>query len=257
MFGLNTMNIENYFKDLTKELESLKDRVRHFIGNAHWQSDGELKESVLRSILRRYLPSNIGVGRGFVVNVERPSTQIDVLLYDNTKPILFQDGDFVIITTDSVRGVIEVKTKFWQPNKLREAINKLSEIAEFVNPVSTHGKEQFFGLFAYENPDFSTDSVLEILQECVNGQKQRVVNCISFGKNYFVRYWPDPPIGQFPKWHEYQLEDKASAYFIHNVIDHLCPQWASDNNDVWYPEDGKENYKTGEINLPLPHQITD
>jgi hypothetical protein len=250
------MNIENYFKNLTLELESLKDRVRLYIEDAHWQSDGEWKESVLRTILRRHLPKNIGIGRGFIVNVDQASTQIDILLYDNSKPILFQDGDFIIITPDAAKGVIEVKTKFWQQDDLRDAINKISEISQFINPTS-YGKDQFFGLFAYEDSSFSTDSVLGILQECVNGQKQRIVNCISFGKNYFVRYWPSPPLGQLPKWNSYQLENKASAYFVHNVIDHLCPKWVSDNINVWYPENGKENYIIDEINLPLPHQITD
>lgn len=253
------MNIENYFRDLTAELDSLKDRVRHFIGDAHWLSDGELKESVLRTILRRYLPSNIGVGRGFVVNLEETSTQIDVLLYDKTKPILFQDGDFVIITKDSVRGAIEVKTKFWQPNKLREAINKISNIAEFVNPTSTYGKKHFFGLFSYEATSFNTDNVLDILQDCVEGRHQRVIHCVSCGKHYFVRYWPFPPdspnIQNHNMWHAYLLENKSPAYFVHNVIDHLCPEWANDNNSVWYPEDGKENHKVGEKFLYLPHQV--
>ena len=255
------MNIENYFKDLTNELESLKDRVRHFIGDAHWQSDGESKESVLRTILRRYLPSNIGVGRGFIVNVEQPSTQIDVLLYDNTKPILFQDGDFIIITTDSVKGSIEVKTKFWHLSDLRKALNKISNIAEFVNPISTYGKEQFFGLFSYDKPDFNIGHLLDIVQECVGGRHQRVIHCISFGKDHFARYWPTPPASPgfqaYNKWHLYQLENKAPAYFIHNAIDHLCSQWTSANNEVWYPEDGKENQKIGEISLYRPEQITD
>lgn len=254
------MNIGNYFRNLTNEIESLKDRVRHYIDDAHWLSDGEWKESVLRTILRRHLPSNIGVGRGFIVNVEQSSTQIDVLLYDNTKPILFQDGDFIIITADTVKGVIEVKTKLWQQSDLRKTINKISEIAQFINPISTYEKNQFFGLFSYETPDFKTDTVLDTVQKCVNGQHQRIINCMSFGKDYFVRYWPTPPNSPETQnhnmWHAYHLGNKAPAYFIHNVIDHLCPQWASDNNDIWYPEDGKENYKISEKFLYLPEQIT-
>ena len=249
------MNIEKYFRNLTSEIESLKDRVRLYIDDAHWQSDGEWKESVLRTILKRHLPKNIGVGRGFVVNVDKATTQIDILLYDNSKPILFQDGDFIIITPDAAKGAIEVKTKLWQQADLSKAINKLSDIAQFINPASSYGKDQFFGLFSYEETLFNTDSVLGILQDCVNGQNQRIVHCISLGLNYFVRYWPESLFGQFPKWHSYQLGNKAPAYFVHNVIDHLCPKWASDNNNVWYPENGKENYKISEIALPKPDQI--
>ncbi len=251
------MNIANYFKSLTAELESLKDRVRLYIEDAHWQSDGEWKESVLRTILKRHLPNNIGVGRGFIVNVEQATTQIDILLYDTSKPILFQDGDFIIITPDAAKGIIEVKKILRNKSDLRDAMNKICENAQFINPGSNYGKNQFFGLFSYEESSFDTNSILEIVQDCVNGKPQRVVNCISLGKNYFVRYWPKPLNGsRFAAWYAYHIENQAPAYFIHNVVDHLCPQWASENNDIWYPEDRKENFKIGEIDLPKPEQIS-
>lgn len=253
------MNIEKYFINLTKELESLKDRVRHYIDDSHWLSDGEWKESVIRTILRRHLPSNIGVGRGFVVSTEQSSTQIDVLLYDKSKPILFQDGDFIIITRDTVRGIIEVKTKIRQKKDLEKAINKLSDIVQFINPtLASHNiEQQFFGLFSYEKPNFNVNEVLGTIQDCVKGQDQRIANCISLGKDYFARFWhyePDTPgLYSYDTWHDYQLKNKAPAYFIHNVIDHLCPQWADENIKVWYPEDGKENYKLSEMHLIPNH----
>lgn len=254
------MDIENYFISLTNELTSLKNRVRHYIATKHWLSDGEWKESVIRSMLRRHLPINIGVGRGFVVNVDQVSTQIDILLYDKSEPILFQDGNFIIITPSSFRGAIEVKTKFWQYRTLTKAMNKLSDIAQFVNPISTYGKHHFIGLFSYEKPNLKIEKALDKLQACVNGQRQRVINCISFGENHFIRYWPAPPnspgVQNHNMWHAYYLANKAPAYFIHNVIDHLCPKWTSENNDVWYPIDGKENYKIAEKSLYLPDQTT-
>ena len=248
------MNIENYFTDLGNEFESLKDRVRHYIDDAHWLSDGEWKESVLRTILRRHLPNDIGVGRGFIVNIDESSTQIDVLLYDRAKPILFQDGDFVIVTADTVKGAIEVKTKLQRQSDLRKAINALSEIAQFANPLKTRVENRFFGLFSYEKSGFKTHDVLKILQECVGGQYPRIVNCLSLGKSYFVRYWP--PTGVHANmWHAYHLKNKARAYFVHNVIGHLCPEWTRQNENIWYPENGKESYKVGERPLYLPHQV--
>jgi len=260
------MDIENYFKDLTTELEALKNRVRHYIHGTHWQTDGEWKESVLRTVLKRHLPSNIGVGRGFIVKEELSSTQIDILLYDNAKPILFRDGDFVIITSDAVKGAIEVKTKLSQLSKLRCAVKKLSEIAEFVNPISSYEKNQFYGIYYYESPGFKTDKVLNIIQKCVGGRSQRAINCVSFGKDYFVRYWKkdyfsryypnlpnDPEIqGHDEWWYAYRLENKAPAYFIYNVIEHLCPEWAGQNKDLWYPEKASMIAKKF---LWLPHQI--
>ena len=51
------MNIGNYFRALSKECEAYKDRVRHFINDAHWPTDGEWKESVLRNLIRRSAPN--------------------------------------------------------------------------------------------------------------------------------------------------------------------------------------------------------
>jgi hypothetical protein len=168
------MDIEEYFTNLTKELESLKDRVRHYIDDSHW----------------------------------------------------------------------------------------LSEIAQLIDPEpgSNYYKERFFGLFSYEQPGFNTDNVLEYVQDCVNGQYQRIVNCILLGKDYFVRFWSTNPkssagFHDYDKWHLYELKNKASAYFIHNVIDHLCPQWSNENINVWFPEDGKEDHKLSEISLYKPEQI--
>jgi hypothetical protein len=106
------MNVENYFESISLELKALKDRVRNLIGtNHHNLTDGEWKETILRAILKRHLPSNVEVGSGFVVKPNSSSKQIDILIYDTSKPVLYRDGDLVIITPDSVKGIIEVKTK--------------------------------------------------------------------------------------------------------------------------------------------------
>lgn len=87
------MDTKNHFKSLSLELTALKDRVRNFIDDAHWQTDGEWKESVLRTVLNRNLPYNVEAVRGFVITSHGCSKQIDVLLYDKSKPVLFRDGD--------------------------------------------------------------------------------------------------------------------------------------------------------------------
>ena len=53
----------DYFISLSNELSSLKNRVRNFIQGEHWLTDGEWKESVLRSFLRRNLPKSVEIGR--------------------------------------------------------------------------------------------------------------------------------------------------------------------------------------------------
>jgi hypothetical protein len=104
------MQTQDYFQSITDELNVLKNRVRNFIGSKHWQTDGEWKESVLRAILRRHLPTSIRLGRGFVIGDAWALQQIDILLFSSESPVLYQDGDLVFISADAVLGVVEVKT---------------------------------------------------------------------------------------------------------------------------------------------------
>jgi len=241
------MEISKYFESLTKEIGALKDRVRHYIDDRHWLSDGEWKESVLRSILRRHLPNYVGVGRGFILAPEKTSTQIDILLYNKSKPILFQDGDFLLITPDAVLGAIEVKSRI-KKDIFKTVLNKHADVVELVhNSINT-----FFGIFIYENTNIEMKSILNDLKEIAAGKPYRIINCISCGDSKFIRFWefsPENSKRKVDKWHAYQLKNKAPAYFVHNVVDHLCPQWTYVNNEIWYPKEGKEDYKVTEISL--------
>jgi hypothetical protein len=137
----------NYYKSLSMEIEGLKNRVRSLV--RHWPTDGEWKESVLRTILHRHVPRTAEIGRGFIVSPAGQSTQIDVLICDSSKPILFRDGDLYIVTPDAVLGAIEVKTSVTR-SSLDEAARKLAANAELVRDISP-GNERIFGLFSYED----------------------------------------------------------------------------------------------------------
>lgn len=123
------MQTEEYFRSISTELDSLKNRVRHLIRNQHWQTDGEWKESVLRTLIPRSAPLNMTVGRGFIVDRDRSSTQIDILIYDNSYPVLYKDGDLVFISPSACRAVIEVKTSVTRTEFLT-AVAKLGDVAE-------------------------------------------------------------------------------------------------------------------------------
>ena len=242
------MNPEKYFESLSMELKSLKNRVRDFIDDAHWLTDGEWKESVLRSLLRRNLPATFSVGRGFIVTPQRTSTEIDVLIYDLSKPILFKDGDLVFVTPDAVKAVIEVKTKIHK-SALPSVIEKVCENAALVRSITPSGK--FFGLFSYEGISADPGYVLNTIKDKVRGINPRMVNCIALGDSTFVRFWNlDPDTGRhIDCWHAYQIPKRASGYFIHNVIESMCPESVNQYSAVWYPSSGKESFKVGEATL--------
>ncbi len=243
------MNIEKYLESLSMELESLKDRVRDFVDNAHWLTDGEWKESVLRSLLRRNIPTTFSIGRGFIVSPERTSTQIDVLIYDLSKPILFKDGDLVFVTPDAVKAVIEVKTKI-NRSDLPSVIEKICENAALVRNITPSGK--FFGLFSYERIESDPEYLLSIIKDKVGGTGSRIINCVASGDSTFVRFWNLDPITDshiLDSWHAYELPKRAPGYFIHNVVESICPESVNEYSTMWYPSAGKESSKVGEATL--------
>jgi len=228
----------------------MKNRIRNFIGDVHWQTDGEWKESILRSVLRRYLPQTTGIGKGFIITKEAPSTQIDVLIYDMTKPVLFKDGDFILITPDAVVGVIEVKTRI-RRDKLNEVLHKINQIAKLQRRQPTIARP-FFGLFAYEDEGFDCNFFLERIRAEFRGFGATPIHILSFGGSYFIRFWEcDPNDLRRPlhKWRAYSLEDKAPAYFLHNAIEFACQQSVQENNELWFPPEGKEVHLIGEIDM--------
>lgn len=62
------MDLINYYKSIGKEICSAKDRIRLLMHDTHFLTDGELKESVLRHVIRRYAPEHIKIARGFIHN---------------------------------------------------------------------------------------------------------------------------------------------------------------------------------------------
>jgi hypothetical protein len=248
------MDVREYFKSLTNELHALKDRVRNLIDINHQLSDGEWKESVLRAIVRRHLPANIDVGRGFIVKTEAPSKQVDILFYDNSKPVLFRDGDLLFITPDATKGIVEVKTRINDIAGLRTVLRKLAGNLKFV--LQSRGIEEndnfFCGLFAYETNlnDAHTTQILELVKEVSENNSLQIINHICLGKNIFVKYWsysPETLLDNYNKWHLYKLENLSPGYFVNNIVDTFSKSSVGINQRVWFPVQGKEGNKLGEI----------
>ncbi|MBS0631882.1 MAG: hypothetical protein JSS11_08210 [Verrucomicrobia bacterium] len=241
------MDTSQYFQALSAELHSLENRVRNFIAGAHWLTDGEWKESVLRSMLRRHLPRSIEVGRGFIVSANGNSGQIDVLIYSADAPVLFRDGDLVFVTPDAVLGIIEVKSNISSSKALHKALKKMTRNARIANRKKINDK--FFGLFAY-NATFSMTEALDSLATAANGDSALVTNLVCLGERDFIRWSiADPTNTQcnLGIWRGYnRLEGKAVGYFLHNVIQLLAPKSVGQNLSVWFPMEGKDTALAGE-----------
>lgn len=238
------MNIEKYFESLSREIDSLKNRVRYLIDMPQWLTDGEWKESVIRQILRRNLPRTVEVGRGFVVTAAASSSQIDVLVYDASKPVLFRDGDLAFVTPDAVYGLVEVKTSL-DPASFEKTLKKLCKNIELIrlHPNSN----ALAAVFAFESASGNGPQYLEALCR-ISTTWNRRLDFAAIGDSIFLRYWNEDPENLSKPhecWHSYYLPKRAPGYFVHNVIDHVSPQTVFSNKEVWYPVNGKEPDRDG------------
>lgn len=246
------MKINDYFESLSMECDALRNRVRHFINDAHWLTDGEWKESVLRAMINRSISSTVSVGRGFIVKKDSCSKQIDVLIYDGSHPVLYRDGDLVFIPPISCKGIIEVKSRI-TTYSLKKVLNKIAYNTEFI--LNTEPQlDIFVGLFAFETnyKEDNQDHILQSLNHVANENRKRVINHLSLGKSIFVKYWESNPNGNglnYDSWHTYKLENKAPGYFLHNLMSYVSDKKLISNENIWFPENGKENKRLGVLGL--------
>jgi hypothetical protein len=220
-----------FHKSLAAELAAVKDRVRNLI--SHSPTDGSYKEVVLRTVLKRQLPETNFVGTGFVVTPTASSTQIDVLIVDKDRPRLFWDGDFVIVTPEAVRAVIEVKTSLDGPSKIKETIRKLCQNkATWKNCL--HGWDNFLGLFVYECQRDRGEAILQGLFEA-SVEFQTGLDCVAYGDDVFV----DAPgkIGcrNFEGYVSRPTGGLAPACFINKLAMYLSKTTRHSNPDAWQP----------------------
>ncbi len=239
------MNVEAYFRSLTAELESLKNRVRDFIDDVHWLTHGQWRESVLRSFFARRLPDTVKVGRGFVLTKLGPSTECDILLYKASSPVLFKEGDLVFLTPDAVLAIIEVKSST-DRRTLESVLDKFSELGRKLGSYREHC---LFALFSYEST-VPSDRVLEALRDKCD-HETKIVDLVSLGSSTFVKWWKFKPTRSsnehYERWHSYHLENMSAGYFIANVVEFVSPDSVGGNDWLWFPEEGKESKKTGDI----------
>ena len=243
-------NFVNYHQSLGKELQTTKDRIRDLIGDAHWATDGQHKEAVLRRILRNHLADVLHVGTGFICGRDENSRQTDILITSKHKPTLFKDGELVLVTPDAVEAIIEVKTRL--PNNLGNILKKLGDDVEMIR--SEGNPKCKAGLFVYEPPAQEHRRLLQKIKQATRENEQRVINWLAAGPDLFIRFWDrgddvSSPVDG-PVWHSYELRELAHAYFISNVVWDTCPHANPLCKYAWFPvEGGKEQFRKWYVSL--------
>ena len=263
-------NIKRFQRSITQELRLTKDRVRDLIGAANWGEDGRYKEAILRKSISQFLPSNLSIGTGFILGNDdhefgeegKISSQLDLIVYENKTPLIFREGDFIILTENAVRAVIEVKTKITNytangDNSLNNIVTKLNRLRDFetFNPVGNQ-RRKFIGIFSFEyDQDFMHDRVREALL-----QSNGLVNHISLGSDKFIRYWTTTnglnPALEFNGrcYIRYNLTNLSFSYFISNLLHIVADEDPVERYWFSFPIEGtKEQFRQEPI-IELPHQ---
>lgn len=247
-----------YQESISGELQIAKDRVRNLIGERHWQTDGEHKEEIVRSVLRVHLPESFRIGKGFVCyppsGLSAPasegssSSQIDILITSKNTPTLYKQDDLVFVTADTVRGIIEVKTALRQgtsPQSTQQVLRKLANEAGQIRKRAGIGSNSWVGLFVYNNRNISYRYLLEAILNASQCDPDKIVNCVCLGSETFVRFWEDGKLVDGPQegpvWHLYDLPNLAATYFINNFVFELSLNIPPDQQRAWFPiRGGKE-----------------
>lgn len=243
------MNTIDFHKTTTKELLAIKDRVRLLI--AHWGEDGRYQEAVLKSVIERFLPKRYAIVTGFVVQQtsqlgkHKASKQIDIIVYDTNYPVLFKEGDFAIVTADSVEAIIEVKANI-KNQGTEKVVRKANEIGKFIyNARANRDRVLFNGVFSYKgferlkiNNSLTLQNALRNAGDSIANDRNKdkfKVNHISFNKDIFYKHWlqNDPTDGDFL----YNIKDLSFSFFISNLISHLQSETVHENSRLWFPVD--------------------
>jgi hypothetical protein len=241
------MDTKEFHISTTREILAIKDRVRHLI--EHWGEDGKYKEAVLKTIIQRFIPAKFVIANGFVVKQTNMrgkhlcSTQIDLLIYDNSFPILFKEGDFVIVTPDSVRAIIEVKANA-RSQGLAKVAEKANELGQFIYKGKTDRDTPFYnGIFSFEGGNrFNVQTLRNSLIKADTAFKNDAdfqkfkINHISFNKDWFLKFWPE----EYPhnkSNYIYQINNLSFSFFISNLMDYLGGKSVIQNSNLWFPTD--------------------
>ncbi len=255
-------NIKDYHRSVGSELQAIKDRVRNLIGDAHWGEEGRYKEAILKNSISRFLPADISIGTGFVAIKEnervRTTKQIDLILYNNSYPILFREGDFVILTPDPVMGIIEVKTKIKKAgeNSLERILIKSYENAKRIlksrqNPPISQHFHFFNGIFSYDSEvgyraalnayrrhlPYNDDDLVHEKHE----KSDYIVNNICLNQNIFMRV-------TYHGFAAYKLQKLAPSYFISNLLSYLKNRELGDQR-LWFALPDKAPHELDSVNI--------
>ncbi|MDR3261331.1 MAG: hypothetical protein LBT78_05800 [Tannerella sp.] len=245
------MNLSEYYIATANEILSSKDKVKNLVPD--WGEEEHYKEVFLKNSIRRFLPDTYAIGTGYVVRQaehsgEHPSSrQIDLIIYDRATPVLFRDDDFVILTPDAVKGIIEVKTSM--KKKIIPIVKKANEDGQFIfMGKSEENREQKFfnGVFSYEGYDnlglysFKSAYLSSNMLADPNFNKYKV-NHVCFNKDWFFKFRGRDAENHSRPHSIYNITNRTIAFFISGLIEMLSDKSEGGDNSIYNTIDKKQH----------------
>jgi hypothetical protein len=178
-------NMIKYCSGIADEFEARLNRIRHYVPD-HYLTSGTANEIILRDFLSTLTSGKYEVGQGFICDPTRPdsvSKQCDILVYDrHTYPLVYSEGEVKVVFPQSVRILIEVKTRL-DKTRLAEALENIRVAREMnfqINGV----------VFSYEGT--SVDTVVRNLQRYHQElpAKTAPIAILLLDKGAIIHSWP-------------------------------------------------------------------
>ncbi|MFC3284771.1 DUF6602 domain-containing protein [Litchfieldella rifensis] len=111
---------------------------------------GDARESFIRDVLTRFLPQNVVVGTGQIVDQSNNySKQVDVIVYRGDFPVLRTLGSLDVYFIEGVLATIEVKSKL-DEEKLFEALDNCKSVRS-LRPTFLRQSLDDYSELVYEN----------------------------------------------------------------------------------------------------------
>lgn len=119
-------SIDDYYNHLQEELLIKREALSNLF--SHTTTKGLALEQLIRDFLKPRVRSN-GVGHGQIVLPDGSmSTQLDVIVYDESivSPV-YSSGDLIVIPSEAVRIIVEVKSVFAIKSKWETEMKKVNK----------------------------------------------------------------------------------------------------------------------------------
>lgn len=166
------MDLPLYFADVASELDRKSKAIRRDFAT-HRGSAGGNRETLLKEVLRDYLPRAFGIDTGLIAsNNGQFSNQADLVITDQSwNAPLYPSGPNRIWLVEAVYALIEVKTSL-TPTEITDAINKCQRFKRLPRrfsegPSKPQLAESLFVLWSFESPASETlkQNLVEAIRE--------------------------------------------------------------------------------------------